>query len=51
MDRKIIVLGDFNMPIFPLDKCTRQNIRKGIRVLNEKLEELGLMDRYRAFHP
>lgn len=51
MDINVIVVGDFNTPLSPLDISTRQNTSKDMRALSEKLEKLGLMDLYRALHP
>lgn len=33
-------VGDFNMPLSPLDKSTRQKTSKDIRAVNEILEEM-----------
>ena len=45
-----IIVGDFNMPLTPMDRSTKQKIRKETQTLNDTMDQLGLMDIYRTFH-
>nr|KAF6500942.1 hypothetical protein HJG59_007965 [Molossus molossus] len=45
-----IILGNFNTPMTPLDKSSRQKINKDIKSLNDELNQLDLIDIYRTFH-
>ena len=38
IDCNAFILGDFNTPITPKDRCTRQNISKDTEALNNTLE-------------
>ena len=46
-----IIVGDFNTPLTPIDKSTKQKINKEPQTLNDKMEQLDLIDTYRTFHP
>ena len=46
-----IIVGDFNTPLTPIDKSTKQKINKEPQTLNDKMEQLDLIDIYRTFHP
>ena len=46
-----IVVGDFNTPLTPMDKSSKQKINKEIQVLNDTLDEKYLTDIFRTFHP
>ena len=49
-DSYTIIVGDFNTPLTPMDRSSRQKlIRK--RVLNGTLDEMFLTDIFRTFHP
>ena len=47
----IIILGDFNTPLTPMDKSTKQKISKETQTLNDTMDQLDLIDIYRTFHP
>ena len=51
IDSNIIIVGDLNMPLIPMDRSYRQKTNKEKRVLNDTLDQLDLIDIYRAFHP
>ena len=46
-----IIMGDFNTPLTPMDRSTKQKISKETQVLNDTVGQLDLIDIYRAFHP
>ena len=45
------ILGDFNTPLTPKDRLTRQKINKDIEALKNKLEQMDLTDIYTTLHP
>ena len=46
-----IRVGDFNIPLTPTDRSTRQKISKETQTLNDTMDQLDLIDIYRTFHP
>ena len=46
-----IIVGDFNTPLTPMDKSSKQKINKETQVLNDTLDEMGLIDIFRISHP
>ena len=46
-----IIVGDFNTPLTPLDRSTKQKINKETQALNDTMDQLDLIDIYRTFHP
>ena len=46
-----IIVGDFNTLLTPTDRSSNQIINKETQVLNDTLDQLDLIDIYRAFHP
>ena len=46
-----IIVGDFNAPLTPMDRLTKQKISKGRQTLNDTSVQLDLINIYRAFHP
>ena len=46
-----IIVGDFNTPLTPKDRSTKQKINKETQTLNDTLDQLDLIDIYRTFHP
>ena len=46
-----IVVREFNTPLTPMDRSTKQKISKETQTLNDTLDQLELIDIYRAFHP
>ena len=46
-----ITVGDFNTPLTPMDRSTKQKINKETQTLNDAIDQLDLIDIYRTFHP
>ena len=46
-----IIVGDFNTPLTPMDRSTKQKISKETQTLNDAMDQLDLIDIYRTFHP
>ena len=44
-------MGDFNTPLTPMDRSTKQKISKERQTLNDAIDQLDLIDIYRIFHP
>ena len=45
------IIGDFNTTLIPMDRSSKQKINKEMQVLNDTLDEMGLIDIFRTFHP
>jgi hypothetical protein len=48
IDPNTVIVGDFNIPLSPIDRSPRQNINKET---SELMDTLDPIDIYRAFHP
>ena len=44
-------MGNFNTPLTPMDRSTKQKISKETQTLNATTDQLDLIDIYRTFHP
>ena len=51
IDSNTIIVGEFNTPLTPMDRSSKQKISKETQVLNDTLDEMDLVDIVRAFHP
>ena len=45
------IVGDFNTPLTPMDRSTKQKINKETQTLNDTIDQLDLTDIYKTFHP
>ena len=45
------IVGDFNTPLTPMDRSTKQKINKETQTLNDTMDHLDLIDISRTFHP
>ena len=45
-----IMVGDFNTPLTPIDRSSRQKINKETQALNDTINHIDLIDIFRAFH-
>ena len=50
-DSNTIIIGEFNTPLTPMDRSSKEKINKETQVLNDRLDELDLIDIFRTFHP
>ena len=44
------IVGDFNTPLSPMDRSSKQRINKETKTLNETLDKMDLIDIFRTFH-
>ena len=51
INNNTIIVGDFNTPLTPMDRSTKQKINKETQTLNNTIYHLDLVDIYRTFHP
>ena len=51
INNNIIIVGDLNTPLTPMDRSTKQKINKEMQALNDSIDQLDLIDTYRTFHP
>ena len=45
------IVEDFNTPLTPMARWTKQKISKETQTLNDTMDQLDLIDIYRTFHP
>ena len=50
INNNTITAGDFNTPLTPRDRSTKQKISKETQTLNDTMDQLDLIDIYRTFH-
>jgi hypothetical protein len=46
-----VVVGDFNTPLSPIDRSSKQKINKEILELTHTIDQMDLADGYIIFHP
>ena len=51
IDSNTIIIGDFNVPLTPMDRSSKQKINKETEALNDTIDQVDLIDIYRTFHP
>ena len=51
IDSNTIIVGDFNTPLTPMDRSSKQKSNKEIQAVNNALDETDLIDIFRTFHP
>ena len=51
INNNTIIVGDFNIPLTQTDRSSKQKINKETQTLNDKMDQLDLIDIYRTFHP
>ena len=50
-DSNTIIVGDFNTPLTPVDRSSKQKINKETQVLNDIFDKVDLIGIFRMFHP
>ena len=50
INSKTIIVEDFNTPLTPMDTSSRQKINKETQALHDTLDQIDLIDIYRALH-
>ena len=51
INNNTVIVGDFNTPLTPMDRSTKQKINKETQTLNDTIDQLDLFDIYKTFHP
>ena len=51
IDSNTVTVGDINASLTPMDRSSRQKINKETQPLNDTIDQTGLIDIYRTFHP
>ena len=46
-----IIVGDFNTPLTPMDRSSKQKINKQTQALNNTTDHIDLIEIYRTLHP
>ena len=50
-DSNTVIVGDFNTPLTPMNRSSKQKINTESQVLNDILDEMNLIDTFGTFHP
>ena len=46
-----VILGNFSTPLTLMDRSIKQNVNNKTQALNDTLDQLDVIDIYRAYHP
>jgi hypothetical protein len=46
-----LLVGDFNIPVSPINRSSRQELRREIMKLTDIMNQTDLADMYKVFHP
>ena len=50
-DSNTVIVGDFNIPLSPMDRPSKMKINRETQALNDTLNKMNLIDIYQTFHP
>ena len=50
VDSHTVIVGYFNTPLTSMERSSRQQINKEMVVLNDPIDQMDLMDIFRALH-
>ena len=50
IDSNIIIVGDFNITLTPMDRSSKEKINKETQILNDTLDEMDVIDFFRIFN-
>ena len=51
INNNTIIVGDFNTPLIPIDRSTKQKVNRETQTLNDTIGQLDLFDICRTFCP
>ena len=51
INKNTVIVGDFNTPLTPVDRSTKQKINKETETLNDTIDHLDLIDVWRKGNP
>ena len=51
INNNTIIVGNFNTPLTPMDRSSKQKLSKETQTLNDTIDQLDLIYIYRTFHP
>ena len=51
INNNTIIVGDFNAPLTPMHRSTKEKTNKEMKTLKDTIDQLDIIDIYRTFHP
>ena len=51
INNNTIIVGNFNTPLTPMDRSSKQKLSKETQTLNDTMDQLDQIDIYKTFHP